>query len=82
YNDWTTGASNFDRTNATGISPAAGIYKTERKVTGVDGYVDGPFQLFGREHQFMAGLSYNKRDYANYGDYQVGGAGKTWDPFT
>ncbi|WP_099605121.1 ferric-rhodotorulic acid/ferric-coprogen receptor FhuE [Stenotrophomonas maltophilia] len=82
YNDWTTGASNFDRTNCTGISPSAGFYNTERKVTGVDGYIDGPFQLFGREHQFMAGLSYNKRDYANYGDYQVGGAGKTWDPFT
>ncbi|HDS1143123.1 TPA: ferric-rhodotorulic acid/ferric-coprogen receptor FhuE [Stenotrophomonas maltophilia] len=82
YNDWTTGASNFDRTNGTGISPSAGFYNTERKVSGVDGYVDGPFQLFGREHQFMAGLSYNKRDYANYGDYQVGGAGKTWDPFT
>lgn len=82
YNDWTTGASNFDRTNGTGISPSAGFYNTERKVTGVDGYIDGPFQLFGNEHQFMAGLSYNKRDYANYGDYQVGGAGKTWDPFT
>ncbi|QDL29459.1 ferric-rhodotorulic acid/ferric-coprogen receptor FhuE [Stenotrophomonas maltophilia] len=81
YNDWTTGASNFDKTTGTGISPSAGFYNTERKVTGVDGYVDGPFQLFGREHQFMAGLSYNKREYANYGDYQVGGAGQTWDPF-
>ncbi|EPJ6839699.1 outer membrane receptor for ferric coprogen and ferric-rhodotorulic acid [Stenotrophomonas sp. AG209] len=81
YNDWTTGASNFDKATGTGISPSAGFYNTERKVTGVDGYVDGPFQLFGREHQFMAGLSYNKRKYANYGDYQVGGAGQTWDPF-
>lgn len=81
YNDWTTGASNFDKATGTGISPSAGFYNTERKVTGVDGYVDGPFQLFGREHQFMAGLSYNKREYANYGDYQVGGAGQIWDPF-
>ncbi|MDV3516198.1 ferric-rhodotorulic acid/ferric-coprogen receptor FhuE [Stenotrophomonas sp. C1657] len=81
YNDWTTGASNFDKTTGAGISPSAGFYNTERKVTGVDGYVDGPFQLFGREHQFMAGLSYNKRDYANYGDYQVGGVGQSWDPF-
>ncbi|CAM4445042.1 ferric-rhodotorulic acid/ferric-coprogen receptor FhuE [Stenotrophomonas indicatrix] len=81
YNDWTTGASNFDKTTGAGISPSAGFYNTERKVTGVDGYVDGPFQLFGREHQFMAGLSYNKRDYANHGDYQVGGAGQSWDPF-
>ncbi|KAG1604125.1 hypothetical protein G6F46_013787 [Rhizopus delemar] len=29
----------------------------------------------------MAGLSYNKREYANYGDYQVGGANLPWDPF-
>lgn len=81
YNDWITGASNFDKTTGAGISPSAGFYNTERKVTGVDGYVDGPFQLFGREHQFMAGLSYNKREYANYGDYQVGGPGRPWDPF-
>lgn len=81
YNDWTSGASYFDKTTGAGISPSAGFYNTERKVTGVDGYVDGPFQLFGREHQFMAGLSYNKRDYANYGDYQIGGAGQTWNPF-
>lgn len=82
YNDWTTGASNFDKTTGAGISPSAGFYNTERKVDAVDGFVDGPFQLFGREHQFMAGLSYNKRDYANYGDYQVGGAGLAWDPFS
>ncbi|WP_049440291.1 ferric-rhodotorulic acid/ferric-coprogen receptor FhuE [Stenotrophomonas maltophilia] len=81
YNDWTTGESNFDRTTGAGISPSAGFYNTERKVTGVDGYIDGPFQLFDREHQLMAGLSYNKREYANYGDYQVGGPGQTWDPF-
>ncbi len=29
----------------------------------------------------MAGLSYNRREYANYGDYQVGGPGQAWDPF-
>lgn len=81
YNDWTTGESNFDRTTGAGISPSAGFYNTQRKVTGVDGYIDGPFQLFGREHQLMAGLSYNKREYANYGDYQVGGPGQAWDPF-
>ncbi len=82
YNDWTSGASFFDRTTGTGISPSAGFYNTERKVNAVDGYVDGPFRLFGREHQFMAGLSYNKREYANYGDYQIGGPGQSWDPFT
>ncbi|MCO7400813.1 ferric-rhodotorulic acid/ferric-coprogen receptor FhuE [Stenotrophomonas maltophilia] len=82
YNDWTSGASFFDRTTGAGISPSAGFYNTERKVNAVDGYVDGPFRLFGRDHQFMAGLSYNKREYANYGDYQIGGPGQSWDPFT
>ncbi|RXR01460.1 ferric-rhodotorulic acid/ferric-coprogen receptor FhuE [Pseudoxanthomonas composti] len=82
YNDWSTGASFFDPVTGTGVSPSAGFYNTERKVDAVDGYVEGPFQLFGRQHQFMAGLSYNKRDYANYGDYQVGGPGLAWDPFT
>lgn len=82
YNDWVTGASFFDKNSGAGISPSAGFYNTERKVDAIDGFVDGPFQLFGREHQFMAGLSYNKRDYANYGDYQVGGAGLAWDPFS
>ena len=81
YNNWVTGASNFNKTTGAGISPSAGFYNTERKVNAVDGYVDGPFRLFGREHQFMAGLSYNKREYANYGDYQVGGAYLPWDPF-
>ena len=82
YNDWTSGASLLDKTTGAGVSPSAGFYNTERKVNAVDGFVEGPFQLFGREHQFMAGLSYNKREYANYGDYQVGGANLPWDPFT
>jgi len=66
--------TNFDKVTGAGITPMAGFYNTHRKVDGVDGYVDGPFQLFGREHQFMAGLSYNKREFANYGDFQMGWA--------
>lgn len=77
YNDWATGASLLDKDTGAGVSPSAGFYNTERQVDGVDGFVEGPFQLFGREHQFMAGLSYNKRDYANRGDYQV-----AWAPLT
>lgn len=77
YNDWVSGASLLDRETGNGISPSAGLYNTERKVDAVDGYVEGPFQLLGREHQLMAGVSYNKRDYANHGDYQVG-----WAPLT
>ncbi len=82
YNDWVSGASLFDPVTGAGVSPSAGFYNTERKVDAVDGYVEGPFQLFDQEHKVMAGLSYNKRDYANYGDYQVGGPGLPWDPFS
>jgi len=74
YNDWSTGASFLDKQTGAGVTPSAGLYNTERKVDAVDGFVEGPFQLFGREHQFMAGLSYNRREFANYGDYQVGWA--------
>lgn len=81
YNDWSTGESFFDPVTGAGVSPSAGFYNTQRDVDGADGYVEGPFRLFGREHQLMAGASYNKRSYANYGDYQVGGAGLPWDPF-
>jgi outer membrane receptor for ferric coprogen and ferric-rhodotorulic acid len=69
----------FDKATGTGVTPMAGFYNTERKVDGIDGYI-GPFQLFGREHQFMAGLSYNKREFANYGDFQMGGPGTDWNP--
>jgi len=74
YNDWVTGGSLLDRETGAGVTPSAGLYNTERKVDAVDGYVDGPFQLFGREHLVMGGLSYNKREFANYGDYQGGWA--------
>lgn len=74
YNDWVTGGSLLDRETGAGVTPSAGLYNTERRVDAVDGYVEGPVQLFGREHQVMGGLSYNKRDFANYGDYQGGWA--------
>lgn len=82
YNDWVTGASFFDKNTGAGISPSAGFYNTERKVNAVDGYFSGAFELFGLKHEVMGGLSYNKREYANYGDYQIGGAGHAWDPFS
>jgi outer-membrane receptor for ferric coprogen and ferric-rhodotorulic acid len=55
----------YDRDTGTGVVPYAGRYITQRKVDGVDGYVSGPFQLFGQTHELMAGLSYNRRDYVN-----------------
>jgi outer membrane receptor for ferric coprogen and ferric-rhodotorulic acid len=57
----------FDRQTGGGVIPYSGHYETKRKVDGADTYVEGPFQAFGREHQFMGGLSYNRREYLNLG---------------
>jgi len=70
----------FDKNTGAGVVPYSGYYVTERKVDGLDGYAEGPFQLFGREHELMAGVSYNRRRYVNDGafDFPV----KTYDPVT
>ncbi|MBB4131022.1 ferric-rhodotorulic acid/ferric-coprogen receptor FhuE [Xanthomonas sp. 3075] len=57
----------FDRQTGGGVIPYSGHYETKRKVDGADTYVEGAFQAFGREHQFMGGLSYNRREYVNLG---------------
>ncbi|WP_172448092.1 ferric-rhodotorulic acid/ferric-coprogen receptor FhuE [Stenotrophomonas sp. VV52] len=83
YNDWVTGASLFDRETGAGITPSAGFYNTERKVSAVDGFFSGAFELFGLKHEVMGGLSYNKREYLNAGSYIMGFPGSTtWDPFS
>lgn len=75
------GELNFDWIIGVGILLFVGFYNIECKVIGVDGYIDGLFQLFGCEYQLMVGFSYNKCEYVNYGDYQVGGLGQIWDLF-
>ncbi|QNH23157.1 TonB-dependent siderophore receptor [Xanthomonas sp. GW] len=59
----------FDKNTGAGVVPYSGYYVTERKVDGLDGYAEGPFQLFGREHELMAGVSYNRRRYVNDGAF-------------
>lgn len=59
----------FDKATGAGVVPYSGYYVTERKVDGLDGYAEGPFQLFGRTHELMAGVSYNRRDYVNTGTF-------------
>ncbi|WP_022970856.1 TonB-dependent receptor domain-containing protein, partial [Xanthomonas maliensis] len=59
----------FDRVTGGGVVPYSGNYMTERKADGADAYAEGPFQLFGREHQLVAGVSYNRREYVNNGTF-------------
>lgn len=63
----------FDKTTGAGVVPYSGYYVTERKVDGLDGYAEGPLQLFGREHELMAGVSYNRRRYVNTGAFDFPG---------
>ncbi|MCS3847004.1 outer membrane receptor for ferric coprogen and ferric-rhodotorulic acid [Xanthomonas campestris] len=59
----------FDRATGGGVVPYSGNYLTERKADGADVYAEGPFQLFGREHQLVAGASYNRREFTNNGTF-------------
>ncbi|WP_394686600.1 ferric-rhodotorulic acid/ferric-coprogen receptor FhuE [uncultured Xanthomonas sp.] len=63
----------FDRQTGAGVVPYSGYYITGRKVDGLDAYAEGPFQLGGREHELMAGLSYNRRRYVNTGAFDFPG---------
>ncbi|UYK84621.1 ferric-rhodotorulic acid/ferric-coprogen receptor FhuE [Xanthomonas sacchari] len=63
----------FDRQTGAGVVPYSGYYITGRKVDGLDAYAEGPFQLAGREHALMAGLSYNRRRYVNTGAFDFPG---------
>ncbi|WP_241609142.1 ferric-rhodotorulic acid/ferric-coprogen receptor FhuE [Rosenbergiella australiborealis] len=68
---------------ATGILPStgygyAGWYKGIRTQTAVDAFATGPFTLFGRQHQLVAGVDYsrqrNRYDYSSaiYSPAQIG----------
>lgn len=47
-----------DHTTGEGLSGFGSKDRGTRKVDSVDTYATGPFELFGRQHQMVAGLSY------------------------
>ncbi|QHM72153.1 ferric-rhodotorulic acid/ferric-coprogen receptor FhuE [Mixta intestinalis] len=59
----------FDRNTGQGVSGYAGYpvvggtgYNTgKRKVHAIDAFASGPYQLFGRQHELMAGVSYSRQ---------------------
>lgn len=67
----------FDKTAGAGVSaypdyPVVGGtgYNTgKRKVDAVDTFASGPYQLFGRQHELMAGVSYSKQQNTYYGTF-------------
>ena len=86
--------NNYDLTqayarNPFGINPAVNQvnvsairfdYREEQNE--VDAYVDGPFNLFGREHKLLVGANYSRSEFFDKGDYsaQPLGSADLFDP--
>ncbi|WP_128602370.1 ferric-rhodotorulic acid/ferric-coprogen receptor FhuE [Pantoea wallisii] len=64
----------FDRNTGAGVSSYANYpvvggtgYNTgKRKVDAVDAFASGPYELLGRQHELMLGVSYNRQDNKYY----------------
>ncbi|MFW0713988.1 TonB-dependent siderophore receptor [Aliarcobacter butzleri] len=61
--DWTSAEASwgfFNKYTGDGIRLYGGEGEAEQTQKGFDTSIDGPFKLFGREHQFIGGFSYSK----------------------
>ncbi|WP_416260378.1 ferric-rhodotorulic acid/ferric-coprogen receptor FhuE [Gibbsiella quercinecans] len=55
-----------DESTGEGATGWGSMDRGKRELTSVDSYASGPFQLLGRHHQLMAGISYNRQHNATY----------------
>jgi outer membrane receptor for ferric coprogen and ferric-rhodotorulic acid len=55
-----------DATTGEGISGFGSKDRGTRKLDSVDTYASGPFQLFGRQHEMVAGVSYSRQHNSTY----------------
>ncbi len=55
-----------DQDTGEGVTGFGSMDRGKRELNSVDTYASGPFSLFGREHQLMAGLSYSRQHNATY----------------
>ncbi|MGB9095569.1 ferric-rhodotorulic acid/ferric-coprogen receptor FhuE [Erwinia sp.] len=64
----------FDKTTGAGVSPyvdypvvgGTGYNTGKRKVDALDTFASGPYDLFGRQHELMVGVSYSKQQNTYY----------------
>ena len=64
----------FDKNTGAGVSSYAdypfvggtGYNTGKRKINSVDTFASGPYQLLGRQHELMAGVSYSKQENTYY----------------
>jgi len=62
-------SSYMTTSGATGFGQASGQYDTTDVQTNLDGSLSGPFQLFGREHDLMFGVSRREEKFDQTGGY-------------
>lgn len=55
-----------DEDTGEGVTGWGSLDRGRRELNSVDTYASGPFSLFGREHQLMAGVSYSRQHNATY----------------
>jgi len=57
---------NADQNTGAGTTGYGSKDRGKRQLASFDGYASGPFELFGRQHQLMAGVSYSRQHNATY----------------
>ncbi|WP_260286871.1 ferric-rhodotorulic acid/ferric-coprogen receptor FhuE [Xanthomonas sp. 3058] len=57
------------RVDGVGVFGGAGWYILQRETRAADVYAEGPFQLFGRQHQLVTGLSVNRQENSYTGTF-------------
>ena len=62
-------AADFSYSSVSDFGTASGAYRTDSDQLNIDASVSGPFQLLGREHELMAGISRRQDKFYQRGGY-------------
>ncbi|WP_288477325.1 TonB-dependent siderophore receptor [uncultured Pseudomonas sp.] len=65
----TSTAADFRYSSVSDFGTASGAYRTDSDQLNIDASVSGPFQLMGREHELMAGISRRQDKFYQRGGY-------------
>lgn len=65
----TSTAADFSYSSVSDFGTASGAYRTDSDQLNLDASVSGPFQLLGREHELMAGISRRQDKFYQRGGY-------------
>ncbi|KUM44290.1 TonB-dependent siderophore receptor [Pseudomonas sp. EpS/L25] len=64
-------SNNYAYNTVADLGTASGAYRTDSDQLNIDASVSGPFQLLGREHELMAGVSRRQEKFYQRGGYSA-----------